>query len=76
MSDIIFSTSDIVFLMSYVVFECMGKGVGFGISIIVGAYCIRPVRHRTNRTTNVAAIIAISAQFRAYAIRPYGGAIH
>ncbi len=47
----------------YVVFDCNG--------IYVGAYCIRPVCHRINRIANHRHDIAKSAQFRAYAIRPY-----
>ena len=46
----------------------------FEFCAFVGAYCIRPVRHRMNRIANLHPNIAKSAQFRAYATRPYSGA--
>ena len=67
MSDVIFSTSDIVFSMSDVVFGVSGKSCLFrfcgnymngvcclliAYGIYVGAYCIRPVCRRINRTAN------------------------
>ena len=54
-----------------------------GNAEIVGAYGIRPVRHRTN-PANIppqhrqrrCQTLAEASQFRAYAIRPYSGGLH
>ena len=42
----------------------------------VGAYCIRPVCHRMKCIGKHRRNFAKSTQFRAYAIRPYSGAIY
>ena len=47
-----------------------------GFAPFAGAYCIRPKHHRINANANHHNNITKSAQFRAYAIRPYGGANH
>mgnify|MGYP006956052148 CR=1 FL=1 len=75
--------------MSDVVFGVSGKSCQFrfcgnymngvrclliAYCIYVGAYGIRPAHHRVKRSGKPPSRIAKPAQFRAYAIRPYGGA--
>ena len=53
MSDIIFSTSYVVFPTSNIVLGVFGKWkLFFCFAPFVGAYCIRPVRHRISRIAN------------------------
>ena len=44
-----------------------------GNAPIVGAYGIRPALHRMNRIGKPFSLYGKPAQFKAYAIRPYGG---
>ncbi len=67
-------------LCSFSYILCSFRGVlkrmrNYGFAPFVGAYCIRPVRHRVKRACKPPPRHCKSAQFRAYAKCPCGGAI-